>query len=76
MGWAGHAAHMGDKCVNNFGWKVRRKTALGRSGCRWEYNNKMDLREIGLDGVDWIQLGQNRERWWAVVNTVMNLLVP
>jgi hypothetical protein len=35
----------------------------------------MDLREIGLEGLDWINLVQDRDRWWALVNTVMNLLV-
>jgi hypothetical protein len=37
---------------------------------------KMDLREIGLDGMDWIDLAQDRDQWRALVNTVMNLLVP
>jgi hypothetical protein len=36
----------------------------------------MDLREVGLKGVDWIHLAQDRDRLWALVNTVMNLLVP
>jgi hypothetical protein len=50
---------------------------LGRPRCRWEDNIKMDLREIGffLD-VDWINLAQDRDRWRAVVNMVMNLRVP
>jgi hypothetical protein len=39
-------------------------------------NIKMDLREIGLDGIDWINLAQDRDQWKALVNTVMNLLVP
>jgi hypothetical protein len=42
---------------------------------RWEDNIKMDLREIGLEGVDWIQLTQDNDQWRAVVNTVMNLRV-
>jgi len=42
----------------------------------WEDNIRMDLREIGLKGVDWIHLAQDRDRWRAVVNTVMNLRVP
>jgi hypothetical protein len=44
--------------------------------CRWEDNIKMDLMEIELEGVDWIHLSQNRDRWRALVNTVMNLQVP
>jgi hypothetical protein len=49
---------------------------LGRSWRRWEDNIKMDLREIGFGDVDWINWAQDRDRWWAVVNTVMNLRVP
>jgi hypothetical protein len=36
----------------------------------------MDLREIGIDGANWIQLAQDRVKWWAIVDTVMNLRVP
>jgi hypothetical protein len=43
---------------------------------RWVNNIKMDLREIGWDGMDWIDLAQNRDQWKALVNTVMNLRVP
>jgi hypothetical protein len=39
-------------------------------------NIKVDLRKIGFGDVDWIHLAQNRDQWWAIVNTVMNLLVP
>jgi hypothetical protein len=49
---------------------------LGRPRCRWEDNIKMDLREIGFVGVDWIHLRQDRDRWQALVNTVMNLRFP
>jgi CRISPR/Cas system-associated protein Cas7 (RAMP superfamily) len=52
------------------------KKPLGRPKSRWKNNVKMDLREIGLEGVDWINLDQDRDRWRALVNTVMNLLVP
>jgi hypothetical protein len=54
------------------------KRPLGRPRCRWEDGIRMDLEEIGLGSVDWIQLAQNRDRWRALVNTVMNLrvLVP
>jgi hypothetical protein len=41
---------------------------------RWEDNIEMDLREIGIDGVNWIQLAQDSVPWWAFVNTVMNQL--
>jgi hypothetical protein len=49
---------------------------LGRPGRRWEDNIKIDLREIGFGDVDWIHLSQDRVRWRALVNTVMNLRVP
>jgi hypothetical protein len=49
---------------------------MGRPRCRWENNIKMDLREIGIDGANWIRLAQDRVQWQAFVNTVMNLRVP
>jgi hypothetical protein len=49
---------------------------LGRHRRRWEDNIKMDLREVGWGGMDWIDLAQDRDRWRALVNAVMNLLVP
>jgi hypothetical protein len=52
------------------------KRPLGRPRCRWVDNIKMDLREIGWDGGDWINLAQDRDQWRALVNAVMNLRVP
>jgi hypothetical protein len=49
---------------------------LGRPRHRWEDNIKMDLGEIGFGDVDWIHLAQDRDRWRALVNMVMNLQVP
>jgi hypothetical protein len=49
---------------------------LGRHRRRWEENIKMDFREIVFGGVDWIHWAQDRDRWQALVNTVMNLRVP
>jgi hypothetical protein len=49
---------------------------LGRPRRRWKDNIKMDLREIGFGYVDWIHWDQDRDRWRALVNTVMNLRVP
>jgi hypothetical protein len=49
---------------------------LGRSRRRWENNIKMDQREVGWGGMDWINLAQDRDRWRALVNAVMNLRVP
>jgi hypothetical protein len=51
------------------------KRPLGRTRRRWEDEIRMDLREIGRRSGEWIQLAQDRGRWWALVNTVMNLLV-
>jgi hypothetical protein len=52
------------------------KRPLGRARRRWVSNIKMDLREIGWDGMDWVDLAQDRDQWMALVNTVMNLRVP
>jgi hypothetical protein len=52
------------------------KRPLGRPRHRWEYNIKMDLTEIGINGTNWIQLAQDRVQWWACVNMAMNLQVP
>jgi hypothetical protein len=49
---------------------------LGRPRRRWEDNKKMDLREVEWGGVDWIDLAPDRDRWRALVYTVMNLRVP
>jgi hypothetical protein len=48
----------------------------GRPTHRWEVNNKMDLREVGWRDIDWTDLAQDRNRWQALVNTVMTLQVP
>jgi hypothetical protein len=52
------------------------KRPLGRPSRRWVDNIKMDLREVGRDGMDWIDLAQDRDRWSAYGNAVMNLRVP
>jgi len=49
---------------------------FGRPRRRWEDNIKMDLQEVGCEGVDWIELAEDRDRWRALVNAVMNLRVP
>jgi hypothetical protein len=56
--------------------KPEGKRPLGRPRRRWDDNIKMDLREMGWGGVDWIDLAQDRDQWSALVNTVMNLRVP
>jgi hypothetical protein len=52
------------------------KTPLERPRRRWEDNIKMDVREIGIDGANWIRLARDRVQWQAFVNTVMNLWFP
>jgi hypothetical protein len=56
--------------------KCEGKRPLGSPRRRWEDNIKIDLEDIWLEGVDWIHLAQDRDRWWTLVNTVMKLLVP
>jgi hypothetical protein len=56
--------------------KREEKRLLGRPRCRWENDVKMNVREIGGGGMDWIDLAQDRDQWNALVNTVMNRRVP
>ena len=55
--------------------KPEGKRPLGRPRRRWEDNIKMDLREVRGGCGDWMELAQDRDRWWALVNTVMNFRV-
>jgi hypothetical protein len=75
---AGHVARMEEeRCVYRvLVGKTEGKRPLGRPRRRWEDNIKMDLREIGIDGENWIRLAQDRVQWRAFVNTVLNLRVP
>ena len=70
-------AHMGEgRGVHRvLVWKPEGKRPLGRPRRRWEDNIKMYVREVG-EGGDWMELAQDRDRWRALVNTVMNLRVP
>jgi hypothetical protein len=75
--WAGQVAHMLEM------WNAYKilignkqyKRLLGRPGHRWEGRIRMDLREIGWEGMDWILLAQDRDQWRAAVNTVMDVRV-
>jgi hypothetical protein len=71
-------ARLGEKWNAYRVWvgKTEEKRPLGRPGCWWEGNIKMDLREIGWVGMDWIYLAKDRDQWRALVNTVKNLRVP
>jgi hypothetical protein len=77
MRWAGHVARMGEgrNMYTVLVGKPEGKRLLGRPKRRWEDGIKMDLRETGCEGVEWINLAQDRDRWRAVVNAVMNLRV-
>jgi len=56
--------------------KLEGKRPLGRPRRRWEDNIKMNLQEVGCGGMDWIELAQDKDRWRALLNAVMNLQVP
>jgi hypothetical protein len=77
MRWAGHVACMGEerKVYKVLVGKPEGKRPLGRPRRRWEDVVRMDLRETGLGGLDWIRLAQDRDRWRTVVSGVMNLRV-
>jgi hypothetical protein len=55
--------------------KPEAKRPLGRPRCGWENNSKTDLQEVGCGGMDWIELAYDRGKWWAIVNSLMNLRV-
>jgi hypothetical protein len=77
MRWAGHVASMGEErnVYRVLMGKPEVKRPLGRPRRRWEDGIRMDRREIGWGSVDWIHLAQDRDRWRALVTTVMNLRV-
>jgi hypothetical protein len=77
MRLAGHMAHMGEhrNVYKVLMGKPEGKRPLGRPRRRWEDGIRMDLREIGWGSVEWMQLAQDRDRWWALVNTVMNFQI-
>jgi hypothetical protein len=78
MRWAGHVARMGEKrnAYRLLVGKPERKRPPGRPRRRWVDNIRMDLGEIGWGDVNWIGLAKDRNRWRALVNSVLNLRVP
>jgi len=78
MSWAGHVARMGERrgIYRVLVGKPEGKRPLGKPRLRWEDNIKMDLQEVGCGSMDWIELAQDRDRWRALVNALMNLRVP
>ena len=78
MRWAGHVARMGEgrNLQRVLVGKPEGKRPLGRPRRRWEDNIKLDLQEVGGSCGDWMELAQDRDRWRALVSTVMNFRVP
>jgi hypothetical protein len=78
MRWAGHVARMGEKrnAYRLLVGKPEGKRPLGRPRRRWVDNSRMDLGEVKCGDVDWIVLAKDRNRWRALVNSVLNLRVP
>jgi hypothetical protein len=76
--WAGQVARMGEGrgVYRVLVGRPEGKRPLGRPRRRWEDNIKLDLRDIGIDGANWIRLAEDRVQWRASVNTVMNLRLP
>ena len=66
---------VGRRIQGFFVGKPEGKRPLGRPKRRWEDNIKMDIQKVGCEGMDWMKLAQDRDRWRALVNAVMNLLV-
>ena len=78
MRWAKHVARMveGRGVYRVLVWKPEGRRPLRRPRRRWEDNIRMDLREVECGCVDWMEMVQDMDRWWPLVNAVMNLRVP
>jgi hypothetical protein len=76
--WAGHVARMGGGrgVYRVLVGRPEGKRPLERPRRKWEDNSKMDLREMGIDGANWIQMAQDSVQWQAFMSMVMNLRVP
>jgi len=77
MRWAGHVARTGERraVYRVLVGKPEGKRPFARPRRRWEDNIKMDLRELGMWGLDWIDLARDRDRWLAFMNVVKNFQV-
>jgi hypothetical protein len=76
--WAGYVSHMGERrgVYRVLVGTLERKRPLVRPRHRWDDNIKMDLQEVESGCMDWIELADDRDKWWALVNAVINLQVP
>ena len=77
MRWVGHVACMRDRRVNTGFWwdNLKDKGPPGTSRHRWKYNIKVNLNYMGWEGRDWVDLDQDRNIWWALVNAAPNFQV-
>ena len=78
MGWTGNVARMGEGrgVYSVLVGKPEGKRPLGRPRLRWKDNIKMDLQKMLCEVTDWIELAQDRDNWWTLVNAIMNFRVP
>jgi hypothetical protein len=78
MQWAGHVARMGEKrgAYRILVGRPEGRRQLGRPMRRWENNIKMDIQDVGWGRMNWIEVVQDRDRWRALENAVMNVRVP
>jgi hypothetical protein len=65
-----------DRCIQDVVGRSEGKRQLGRPRCTREGNIKMDLQEVRWGGIDWIALARDMDRWWELLNAVMNFRVP
>ena len=73
MGGASSTYRVEYRCVQGFGGGTLEKKPLGRLKGKWEYNIKMDVQEVRYEVMDWIDVDQDRDKWRAFVNAVMNI---
>jgi len=78
MRWEGPVARMGDRrrADKVLVGRPNGNRTFGKHVLIWDDNSRMDLQDMGWESMDWIDLTQNRDRWWAPVNAVMSLRVP
>jgi hypothetical protein len=76
MGWAYGTHGRQERCICRLVRRVKGKRLLGRCERKGKGDFKMDLQEVGLGGIDWIDVAQGWDRWRVLVNTVRNLRVP
>ena len=65
-----------ERCIQGVGGETGGKETIGRPSSSWQDNIKMDLQEVKCGVMDWIKLAEDRDRWRALVNAVMNLRLP